>query len=69
MAQLIALLGAIAGLIWAINSLEKAGLSLNPFTWWRRFQWRQKHGVKPLYNLRDPAEVAAVHALTPSGPA
>ena len=63
MAQLIALLGAIAGLIWAINSLEKAGLSLNPFTWWRRFQWRQRHGTKPLYNLRDPAEVAAVLLL------
>ena len=63
MAQLIALLGAIAGLIWAINSLEKAGLSLNPFTWWRRFQWRKKHGTKPLYNLRDPAEVAAVLLL------
>jgi uncharacterized tellurite resistance protein B-like protein len=63
MAQLIALLGAIAGLIWAVNSLEKSGVSLNPFAWWRRSQWRKQHGTKPLYRLRDPAEVAAVLLL------
>jgi uncharacterized tellurite resistance protein B-like protein len=63
MAQLIALLGAIAGLIWAVNSLGKAGVSLNPFAWWRRLQWAKQHGTKPLYRLRDPVEVAAVLLL------
>src|SRR5262245_55119492 len=63
MAQLIALLGAIAGLIWALNSLGKSGISLNPFAWWRRQQWGKLHGTKPLYRLRDPLEVAAVLLL------
>ena len=60
MAQLIALLGAIAGLVWAINALQKSGVSLNPFAWLRRLKWNREFGTKPLYRLRDPAEVAAV---------
>ena len=63
MGQLIALLGAVAGLIWALNALGKAGISLNPFAWWRRVQWQNQHGTKPLYRLRDPAEVALVLML------
>jgi uncharacterized tellurite resistance protein B-like protein len=63
MAQLIALLGAVAGLIWAVHSLQKAGVPLNPLAWWRRSQWRKQHGTKPLYRLRDPGEVAIVLLL------
>ena len=63
MGQFIALLGAIAGLLWALNSLEKSGISLNPFAWWRRHQWMKQHGTKPLYRLRDPTEVAIVLLL------
>jgi uncharacterized tellurite resistance protein B-like protein len=63
MAQLIALLGAVAGLIWAVNALQKAGVPLNPLAWWRRFQWREQHGTKPLYRLRDPGELAVVLLL------
>jgi len=62
-AQLIALLGAIAGLFWAINALQKAGVSLNPFALLRRLKWGREFGTKPLYRLRDPAEVAAVLLL------
>jgi uncharacterized tellurite resistance protein B-like protein len=61
MAQVIALLGAVAGLLWALNALDKSGFS--PFAWWRRHQWLKRHGTKPLYGLRDPAEVAAVLLL------
>jgi uncharacterized tellurite resistance protein B-like protein len=63
MAQLIALLGAIAGLIWAVNSLGKAGISLNPFAWLRRSKWQKEFGTRPLYRLRDPTEVATVLLL------
>src|SRR5687768_5559384 len=63
MTQLIALLGAIAGLIWAVNSLGKAGISLNPFAWLRRSKWQKQFGTKPLYRLRDPTEVATVLLL------
>lgn len=63
MAQLIALLGAVAGLIWAINSIQKSGISLNPFAWLRRMKWQKEFGTKPLYRLRDPTEVAAVLLL------
>ena len=63
MAQLIALLGAIAGLIWAINALGKDGVSFNPFAWWRKLQWSRRHGTKPLYRLRDPVETGIVLLL------
>lgn len=63
MAQLIALLGAVAGLIWAVNSIQKSGISLNPFAWMRRMKWQKEFGTKPLYRLRDPTEVAAVLLL------
>jgi uncharacterized tellurite resistance protein B-like protein len=62
-AQLIALLGAIAGLMWAVNSIQKSGISLNPFAWLRRMKWQKEFGTKPLYRLRDPTEVAAVLLL------
>ena len=68
MAQLIALLGAIAALVWALNSLQKSGALnalgwLNPFAFFRRLMWRKEYGTPPLYRLRDPAEVAAVLLL------
>jgi uncharacterized tellurite resistance protein B-like protein len=63
MGHVIALLGAVAGLLWALNALGKSGFSLDPFAWWRRHQWMKRHGTKPLYRLRDPAEVAAVLLL------
>lgn len=63
MAQLIALLGAVAGLFWAINALQKSGISLNPFAWLRRMKWQKQYGTRPLYRLRDPTEVAAVLLL------
>ena len=65
MPQLIALLGAVAALFWAFNSLEKSGAltSLNPFLLIRRLKWGKEFGTKPLYRLRDPVEVAAVLLL------
>lgn len=59
----IGLITAIAGLIWALNSLQNAGFdlnSLNPFTWLRRRRWEKKFGTKPLHALTDSMEVAAV---------
>jgi Tellurite resistance protein TerB len=59
---IIGLITAIAGLLWALNTLQKSGLdlnALNPFTWHRRRQWQKKVGQKPLYNLQRPLEVAA----------
>ena len=66
MHYVIGLLTAVAGLFWALNSLQRAGVDLNsfnPFTWYRRHQWKQKYGVTPLYNLDEPLEVAAVLLL------
>lgn len=60
---IIGLLTAVAGLIWALNSLQRSGLDLNsfnPFTWARRRQWAKLYGTKPLYNLENSMEVAAV---------
>lgn len=66
MHYVIGLLTALAGLFWALNSLQRAGVDLNsfnPFTWYRRHQWKQKYGLTPLYNLDEPLEVAALLLL------
>jgi hypothetical protein len=62
----IGVLTALAGLIWAVVALQKAGVTLssfNPFMWQRRMAWKKNLGEKPLYALSDPMEVAAVLIL------
>jgi uncharacterized tellurite resistance protein B-like protein len=54
---------AIAGLIWALNSLQNSGVNLNsfnPFFWLRRRRWEKQLGVKPMHGLTDSMEVAAL---------
>jgi uncharacterized tellurite resistance protein B-like protein len=62
----IAAITAIAGLFWALNSLQRSGFdlnSLNPFLAYRRWQWRRTHGTRPIYRLERPMDVAAVLLL------
>ena len=62
MHYVIALITAVAGLLFALNRLQSAGLDLNafnPFLWYRRAQWRKKYASKPLYGLQHPMDVAA----------
>lgn len=62
----IAAITALAGLLWAINSLLQSGFqlsSLNPFAAYRRWQWRRSYGAKPIYKLERPMDVAAVLLL------
>jgi uncharacterized tellurite resistance protein B-like protein len=57
---------ALAGLLWAINSLQRSGFSLsslNPFLAYRRWQWSRTYGAKPIYRLERPMDVAAVLLL------
>ncbi len=59
---IIAVITAIAGLIWALNSLQRAGFdlnSLNPFYWIRRKRWEEKQ-VNPLYALERPRDLAGL---------
>lgn len=66
MHYVIGLITALAGLLWALNSIQRSGFrlsSLNPFAAYRRWQWSQNNAVKPLYRLRDPVDVAAVLLL------
>lgn len=54
---------AIAGLIWAMHSLQNAGVDLNafnPFTWARRRRWSRQLNVKPMHSLTDSMEAAAL---------
>ena len=47
-------------------ALQRSGFdpaSLNPFLWYRRSQWRKQYGTRPVYNLDDPMDVAAVLIL------
>lgn len=60
---LIALISAIAGLLWALHSLQKSGVNLtglNPFYWMRRRKWEQQYAAKPLHRLDNPMDAAAV---------
>jgi uncharacterized tellurite resistance protein B-like protein len=62
----IAAVTALAGLLWALNSLHNSGFSfssLNPFLAYRRWQWRKTYGGRPIYQLQRPMEVAAVLLL------
>jgi len=60
----IGLLTAIAGLIWALVALERAGFRLSsPFALFRRYQWSTKYNRKPLHSLTEPMDVAAVLLL------
>ena len=57
---------ALAGLIWALVALQRAGVKLgamDPFAWYRRMQWQKKYADKPLYCLSDPMDAAAVLLL------
>ena len=57
---------ALAGLLWAINSLQRSGFSLsslNPFLAYRRWKWSRTYGSKPIYRLERPMDVAAVLLL------
>jgi uncharacterized tellurite resistance protein B-like protein len=63
---LIAAITAVAGLLWALNSLQRSGFqpsSLNPFLAYRRWKWSRTHGAKPIYRLERPMDVAAVLLL------
>jgi uncharacterized tellurite resistance protein B-like protein len=62
----IAVITAIAGLLWALNSLQRSGFhfsSLNPFLAYRRWQWSRSFGLRPIYKLERPMDVAAVLLL------
>ncbi len=60
---IIGIISAIAGLIWALHSLQNAGVdlnALNPFTWARRRKWAKQLGVKPMHALKNSMEAAAL---------
>jgi uncharacterized tellurite resistance protein B-like protein len=62
----IAVITALAGLLWALNALQRSGFqpsSLNPFLAYRRWQWRKTYGGRPIYKLDRPMDVAAVLLL------
>ena len=66
MHMVIAAITALAGLLWALNALQRSGFhfsSLNPFLAYRRWQWTRAHGARPIYKLDKPMDVAAVLLL------
>jgi len=60
---IIDLISGIAGLAWALYSLQNSGVNLNsfnPFFWARRRAWAKQVGTKPIHRLDNPMEIAAV---------
>ncbi len=61
--MIVAVITALAGLIWALSALMRAGFdfnSLNPFLAVRRWRWSRDYGAKPLFKLDRPMDSAAV---------
>ena len=60
----ISFLTAIAGLIWALVALDRAGVRLSsPFALFRRYQWNKKYSRKPIHSLTEPMDVVALLLL------
>ena len=62
----IGVISAVAGLIWALVALQRAGFDIsccNPVLWRRRAQWRKKFAEKPIYTLSQPLDVAGLLLL------
>ena len=60
---IIGVITAIAGFMWALHSLQNAGVDLNafnPFTWARRRKWEKQLGTKPMHALTDSMDAAAL---------
>lgn len=60
---IIGIITALAGLIWALYSLQNSGVDLNsfnPFTWARRRRWRKLYGTKLIFTIERPMEAAAL---------
>lgn len=63
---IIGVITAIAGLVWALTSLQRSGVDLNsfnPFTWYHRYQWRKKIQPHPALAVDNPMDIAAVILL------
>ncbi|WP_148714224.1 hypothetical protein [Chitinolyticbacter meiyuanensis] len=60
---IIGLLTSIAGLVWALHALQRAGLdlnALNPFTWLRRRHWAKQHAAHLGLTVRHVMDIAAL---------
>jgi uncharacterized tellurite resistance protein B-like protein len=57
----LAIIGALTGLLYAFARLNRAGVSVNPFALFRRYRWQKKTmNDDPLYGLDAPINAAAV---------
>lgn len=59
----IAILTAVAGIIWALYRLQNSGVDLNafnPFFWFRRRKWQNQMNTKPIHLIENPMEAAAL---------
>lgn len=60
---IIGIITAIAGLVWALHSLQNSGVNLNsfnPFHWVRRRNWEKQLGTKPMHRLDKPMDAACL---------
>jgi hypothetical protein len=61
--MIIAILTAIAGIVWGLYRLQNSGVDLNafnPFFWLRRKKWQNQLNTKPIYLIENPIETAAL---------
>ena len=60
---ILAVAGALTGLIWALVSLQRSGFnlsSLNPLAFFRRTRWQRRLNENPLYLIDTPHEMVGV---------
>lgn len=59
-------LGSVITILILINRLGEAGISLdslNPFAWYRKHKWMKKYHTKPIYNIKNSLEAAALYVV------
>lgn len=45
------------------NRLGEAGITLNPFAWYRKHKWLKKYHTQLIFNIESPQKVAALYVV------
>lgn len=57
------IIGFLGSLVTIFYLLDRLGVDiggLNPFYWYRRYQFSKKYGADPIYSVEDPMHIASL---------
>ncbi len=62
----LAFLGSVITILILVNRLSETGISLdslNPFAWYRKHKWLKKYHTRPIYNIKNSLDSAALYVV------